>query len=135
MTVLHNPACLWFERVWNRNDLDAIAEMTTPDLKAHGADGIVRSGAMFAEFQRAMRAAMPDLHVKVTHCVEGRDMVATHWVATGTHSGASDGLPPPSGRHIEITGLTLVRMEGSKIAEGWDDYDVAGLMKQLGVGV
>lgn len=132
MAVYDIPACHWYERVWNQNDLDAIAEMTTPDLKAHGADGVTRDATMFAEFQRAIRAAIPDVHLDVVHCAQGRDMVAVHWVATGTHSGAASGFPPPSGRRIEVSGLTLVRMEGDKIAEGWDDYDVAGLARQLG---
>jgi predicted ester cyclase len=42
-------------------------------------------------------------------------------------------LPSPSGKRIEVSGVTLVRLEGDKIAEGWDDYDHAGLMRQLGV--
>jgi steroid delta-isomerase-like uncharacterized protein len=127
-----NPACQWFERVWNGNDLAAIAALGTADMKAHGADGVLRTPEMFAEFQRAMRSAIPDVHVDVRHCVRGRDMIATHWVATGTHTGAAPGLPSPSGKRIEVSGVTLVRLEGDKIAEGWDDYDHAGLMRQLG---
>jgi len=127
-----NPACQWFERVWNGNDLSAIAALGTRDMKAHGADGVLRTPEMFAEFQREMRSAIPDVHVDVRHCVRGRDMIATHWVATGTHTGAAPGLPSPSGKRIEVSGVTLVRLEGDKIAEGWDDYDHAGLMRQLG---
>ena len=132
MAMLDIPACHWYDRVWNHNDVAAIAEMTTPGLKAHGADGVTRDAAMFAEFQRAIRTALPDVHLDIVHCVQGGDMAAVHWVATGTHTGLADGLPPPSGRRIEVSGLTLVRMEGDKIAEGWDDYDVTGLMRQLG---
>lgn len=39
MTSRDNPACQWFERVWNGNDVTAIAELAAPDMKAHGADG------------------------------------------------------------------------------------------------
>jgi hypothetical protein len=58
--------------------------------------------------------------------------IATHWVATGTHTGTAPGLSSPSGKRIEVSGVTLVRLEGDKIAEGWDDYDHPGLMRQLG---
>jgi steroid delta-isomerase-like uncharacterized protein len=133
MTSHDNPACEWFERVWNRNEVSAIAALGTPDMKAHGADGVLRTPEMFAEFQRAIRGALPDIHVEVRHCVRGRDMIAVHWVAAGTHSGAAPGLPPPSGKRIDVSGVTLVRLEGEKIAEGWDDYDHADLMRQLGV--
>lgn len=131
-TSHNNPACQWFARVWNENDLSAIDALGTPDMQAHGADGVIRTPQTFADFQRAIRGAMPDVHVEIRHCVSGRDMVAVHWFATGTHSGEAAGLPKPSGRRIEVSGLTLVRLEGNKIAEGWDDYDHAGLMRQLG---
>jgi steroid delta-isomerase-like uncharacterized protein len=133
MTSHDNPACQWFERVWNRNDVTAIGTLGTPNMKAHGADGVLRTPEMFAEFQKALRAALPDIHVEVRHCVRGDDMIAVNWFAIGTHTGAVPGLPSPSGKRIEVSGLTLVRMEGEKIAEGWDDYDHAGLMRQLGV--
>jgi steroid delta-isomerase-like uncharacterized protein len=133
MTSHDNPACQWFERVWNQNDLAAIAALGTPDMKAHGADGVLRTPEMFADFQRALRGALPDVHVDVRHCVGGRDMMAVHWFATGTHTGEAPGLPKPSGKRIEVSGLTLVRLEGGKIAEGWDDFDHPGLMRQLGV--
>jgi hypothetical protein len=83
MTAHDNLACQWFERVWNQNDVAAMAVLTTPDVKAHGAD-----------------------------C-----------------------LPAPGGTPIAVSGLTLVRLEGNKIAEGWDEYDYAGLMRQLAVPV
>ena len=133
MTSHDNAACQWFERVWNQNDLAASAALGTPDMKAHGADGVLRTPEMFADFQRAIRGALPDVHVDVRHCVGGRDMMAVHWFATGTHTGEAPGLPKPSGKRIEISGLTLVRLEGGRIAEGWDDFDHPGLMRQLGV--
>ena len=135
MTVHDIPACRWYERVWNEGDVNAIAEMTTPDLKAHGADGVVRDRAMFAEFQRAMRGALPDVHVDIKHCVHSGDMAAVHWVAIGTHTGTADGMPKPTGKRIEVSGLTMVRMEGDLIAEGWDDLDLVGLMRELGAAV
>ena len=95
MTSHDNPACQWFERVWNHNDLAAIAALGTPDMKAHGADGVLRTPEMFADFQRVIRGALPDVHVDVRHCVGGRDMMAVHWFATGTHTGEAPGLPKP----------------------------------------
>ena len=56
-------------------------------------------------------------------------MVAAHWMATGTHYRRRAALESPSRT------LTLVRLEGNKIVEGWDEYDYAGLMRQLGAPV
>jgi predicted ester cyclase len=117
-----NVACRWFADVWNKKDGDAIGRLATPDMIDHGPDGSHRSPAEFAIFHKALTSALPDLWVDVKHCVEGRDMIA-------------DGMPKPSGRPIEISGLTLVRVADGKCAEGWDDYDTAELMRQLGAAV
>jgi len=108
-----NVACEWFETVWNKHDSRAIHRLATPDMVSHGPDGSHRSPADFETFHRALVAAIPDMHVDVRHCAEGRDMVAVQWVARGTHTGVADG----------------------KCAEGWDDYDAAELMRQLGAAV
>jgi predicted ester cyclase len=135
MTSRDNIACKWFERVWNGNDESAIAELAAPDMKAHGADGVTRTPETFPEFQRAILAALPDMRIEIPLCVEGRDMVAVHWVAKGTHTGSAPGIPAGKGTPITVSGLTLVRLAGGKIVEGWDDYDFAGLMRQLGAAV
>ena len=56
-----------------------------------------------------------------------------HRCSKGAPAGTAPGLPSPSVKRIEVSGVTLVRLEGDKIAEGWDDYDHAGLMRQPGV--
>ena len=127
-----NVACQWFDHVWNRKDSDAIHRLATPEMVAHDPEGTPRNAADFAAFHKALTSAIPDLHVDIKHCAEGRDMVAMQWVARGTHSGVAEGMPLPSNRSIEVSGLTLVRVVDGKCAEGWDDYDAADLMRQLG---
>ena len=99
MTSRDNIACEWFERVWNGNDVSAIAELAAPDMKAHGADGVTRTPQTFPEFQRAIRAALPDMHIEIPHCVEGGDMVAVHRVAKGTHTARRLGSRPARALH------------------------------------
>ena len=128
-----NVACRWFEEFWNRKDAAAVERLATPDMIGHGPEGSHRSPADFVAFHAALTGALPDLHVEVKHCVEGRDMVAVQWVARGTHTGHTMGAP--TGRRIEMPGLTLVRVVDGRCAEGWDDYDAVGLMRQLGAAV
>jgi steroid delta-isomerase-like uncharacterized protein len=130
-----NLARQWFEEVWNKKDASAIVALSAPDMKAFGADGVVRTRESFAEFHRLMLGAVPDLRATIDQSVQGRDMIAVHWTVTGTHTGTVTGLPPASGRAIELTGLTMVRVSDGLIVEGWDDYDAASLMRQLGATV
>jgi len=40
---------------------------------------------------------------------------------------------PPTGKRIEVTGITVNRISGGKIAEDWTVWDSLGLLRQLGV--
>jgi hypothetical protein len=33
---------------------------------------------------------------------------------------------------VQITGITISRIEGGKIAEDWINYDALGMMQQIG---
>jgi len=68
MTSRDNIACHWFERVWNGNDVAAIAELAAPDMKAHGADGVTRTPETFSSTS-AVSSAMRCW----TSCSDGRE--------------------------------------------------------------
>ncbi|GGR38580.1 ester cyclase [Streptomyces roseolus] len=60
------------------------------------------------------------------------DRVCTRWTWTGTHVGDFMGLQP-TGMEVTMTGTTLHRFrDDGKIAEGWWQYDLLGLMNRLG---
>jgi predicted ester cyclase len=40
---------------------------------------------------------------------------------------------PPTGNRMTITGMAIARFSGSKIEEGWQNFDALGMMQQLGV--
>jgi steroid delta-isomerase-like uncharacterized protein len=55
-----------------------------------------------------------------------------HWNFKGTHTGVFLGIPP-TGKKVDIDGVTLVRMENGKIAEEQDFVDNLEFMQQLGL--
>ena len=60
------------------------------------------------------------------------DKVVTRWTGRGTHSGPRMGIPP-TGRKVEVTGMRMFRLAEGKIVETWVNWDMFGLMQQLGV--
>jgi predicted ester cyclase len=42
-------------------------------------------------------------------------------------------LAPPTGRQVELKGITISRIEGGKIVEDWDSYDNLSFLQQLGL--
>lgn len=80
----------------------------------------------------ALRAAFPDLSVRVLSQVTEGDLVCSHVEVTGTHHGPFNGIPA-TGRSVRVTGNNLMRVTGGRVAEAWGFLDMLGMMQQLGV--
>ena len=61
-----------------------------------------------------------------------RDKIVKHWNFKGTHTGNFFGIPP-SGRKLDLSGVTLVKMKDGKIAQEHDIFDNLSFLKQLGL--
>ena len=76
---------------------------------------------------------MPDLQLIVEDQIAEGDKVATRWRMCGTHSGAEFMGMPPTGRKVDVTGISIDRLVKGKIAEHWSAEDALGMMQQLGI--
>ena len=122
------------EEIFNGGNVDLADELYAPDYvlhdpslpeDLHGPEGIKRYAAMTL-------GAFPDIRVVVEDQVAEGDKVVSRWTANGTHTGDLMGIPP-TGRRVEISGVTINRFSGGKIAEDWYQSDDLGMMQQLGV--
>ena len=60
------------------------------------------------------------------------DDYAGEWRLTGTHNGAGGPLPP-TGKTFEILGVSIGRLEGGKIRQNRDYWDMATFLTQVGL--
>ncbi len=67
----------------------------------------------------------------ILHLVAEGNLVITHKVFHGTHTGEFMGIPP-TGREVEILVIDLVRVEDGRIVEHWNVVDRLGLLQQPG---
>lgn len=103
--------------------------MFAPNFIAHGAAASYTL-AQDTAATSSWRTAMPDLKVTVLRTVADKDMVAVHWMASGTNTVALGALPG-RGDRLGIEGMTLFRFAAGRIAEEWSVIDVAQLTKEL----
>jgi predicted ester cyclase len=89
-----------------------------------GADGVKQIISMF-------RQAFPDLHINLEDQVAENDLVSSRTLMTGTHKGTLFGVAPTQ-NHVEMAGLTMVRVQDGKISDAWVKNDTQSLMRQLG---
>jgi predicted ester cyclase len=76
--------------------------------------------------------AFPDLKVTSEFELADGDKVVMRWTAAGTHNGELMGIPP-TGKRVQMTGISISRVAGGKIVEEWNETDQMNLMQQLGV--
>ncbi len=113
----------------SRGNFDALPQIVTEDYVLHpegirGADGL-------QEMVEGYRAALSGLTVTVDHQFTEGDYVATRYTLRGRHEGELMGTAP-TGRDIEVIGLTVSRCRDGRIEEEWELIDVPGLLGQIG---
>jgi len=110
-------------------------ELIAPDYLHHDPalpPEMQRGLANYKLLLGAFRAGFPDLAMAVEEVVAEGDLVASRWTWRGTHRGDFQGIPP-TGRRVEGPGMSIHRIAGGKIAEGWVNFDALGMLQQLGV--
>jgi predicted ester cyclase len=123
----------WFEEVWNKGRESAIDELLRHDAIAHGlADvgGPLPAPETFRRFYRQFRSGIPDVHITVDQVIAEGDTTACRFTCVGTHGGDGMGVKA-TGRKVRFTGLCMIRWKDGQIAEGWNEFDAAGLMRQI----
>jgi steroid delta-isomerase-like uncharacterized protein len=128
---LKDLARRFFQEVWNDGDEAAIDRYIAADARGNDPD----FGAGREAFRRQWRqwhAGFPDIHFEVVDVIAERDRVLTRWVLTGTHTGEYMGLAP-TGRRVEVHGMSLDIIADGMIVEGFDGWDALGFRQQLGM--
>ncbi len=77
------------------------------------------------------RRGFPDVANTIEDLIAEGDKVVARWRSRATHQGEYKGIPP-TGTEVEVTGITLYRIQGGKIAESWNVEDKFGLLRQIG---
>lgn len=126
----------WFEEVWNKGREDAIDEMFAVDGIAHGLfderGNELRGPEGYKPFFRNFRKSFPDITVTIEDAVVEGDRIAVRCIVRGTHAGDGIGVAATN-QPVEFTGMTIIRIEGGKIVEAWNNFDFSTMFKQMGV--
>ena len=120
----------FFEEVLSPGKLEKYAESHAPDFVAHGTEHDYTLAEDMAA-AREERTALPDMQIAVNHVVAG-DLVAVHWTASGTNTQPGMGFPA-TGKHIQISGMTIFRFKAGKISEEWSAWDMLSVLRQMGL--
>jgi steroid delta-isomerase-like uncharacterized protein len=132
----HNKAIVrrLFAELWNTGNLSMADQIFAPTYEHHDPSTPDFGRGPDSEKKRASlyRNAFPDMHLTIEDVIAEGETVMTRWSCQGTHKGDLNGIAP-TGKRFTITGVTVARVSGGKIVEGFVNWDALGLMQQLGV--
>ena len=121
-----------WELVSQRNP-DLLEEVYAADLVWHEPDQDVQGIEEAKQYLSMYLTAFPDLNTTVEDAMAEGEKAVTRWTISGTHQGEIEEFGPPTGRPVEIKGITIHRIEDGKIVEEWERYDNLSIMQQLGL--
>lgn len=106
-------------------------ELYDENLVLHGfPQGLPPGIAGLKAFYEGLWKAFPDCRLELSNVVTQGDRVAMMYKFTATHQGEFMGIQP-TGRHVEVTGMTILRFMGDRCVERWNVADMLSLMQQL----
>lgn len=123
------------EEITSKGKLELIDELFSPDFVDHAFVpqlGLPPGREGIKQFITMLRAAFPDIDIKVQDTIAEGDKVVVRSIAQGTHQGDFMGIPA-TGKSVSWPEIHIVRLADGKIAEHWAIVDRLGMMQQLGV--
>ena len=134
MSVEQNKATLRrvFEEVWNKENLDLIPELVSPDYVHRGPRGESRGHEGYRQMVTSARSSMPDLHYTIEDVVGEGDTLAARLSWTGTFMGKVGDIEV-TGKKVNMTQALFNRYVDGKCVEAIPFMNMAILLQQLGI--
>jgi steroid delta-isomerase-like uncharacterized protein len=119
---------------WNNHDLDALVALHAADYEGRdvGQPGVVRGLSEVRTYLERYLLAFPDIELSTEDVLIDGETAALLWQARGTHQGVLMHIPA-TGRTVVVRGVSMITFRGGKIWRGSTIWDVAGLLRAIGL--
>lgn len=113
----------WFEEVWNQGRRETIYELFAPDAVLHDGATTFHGPEEFCRFYDSLRAQLSDFRFTPIISLAEGDLVCLHWSVAARQTS--------TGKPLQITGTSVVRIQDGRFIEAWQNWDQAGQAAQL----
>ncbi len=119
---------------WNAGDPARVAACYAPDYVGQdvGAPGFQRGPDEIRKVTQVYLRAFPDLRIELDDLIMDGDRAVVVWRLHGTQRGTFMNIPPTQ-RRVAVRGATIVELEAGLIAHATRIWDVAGLLRAIGL--
>jgi len=119
----------YWEEVWNKGNLQAVAEFYHPNAK-HGEDFTIEGFQKGVAFTREV---FPDFKVTINDIFATGDKVICEVTYTGTHTGKKMFKQEPLGNAVTVPGLDIFTFNDGKCVNHQHVADHLELIIQMGI--
>ena len=110
--------------VVSRGEVSSLDELVAENHVLHDLGGTKVSGKeALREHVVALRAAFPDMLVKINEVIAEGNHVSARWTLEGTQKAEWSGIPGDN-RKVVASGLTFMKVKDNKIQETWNTLDI-----------
>lgn len=123
--------------LWNTGNFKAMDDIYSPNCVFHQhhhpqSHQDIKGTAAWKKFLLEFRDAFPDYQDTLEDVIAEGNKVVIRFTSRGTHLGPLMGIEPTH-KKLVWTGIVIYRLENSKIVESWVNWDMHGMLEQMGV--
>lgn len=117
---------------WNTGKFEGLERILHPDFELRMTPKFEAEKGIeaFKESVTKWRGAYPDFYIELHEIIYDKDCAAARWTITATNTGA--GLNPPTGKHVEVMGMSIIHFVDNKIKDEWIASNNLYWLMQLG---
>jgi steroid delta-isomerase-like uncharacterized protein len=123
------------EAAWSSHDVERLLSFYTDDCVYEDlAVGKVNHGKEeLRAFCKQGFTAFPDFKIETKSLFASGNRVCIEGIISGTHKGNIPGFPPATGKMFSVRAAHICELRGDKAFRVTDYYDLASVMRQLGL--
>ena len=127
--------CRFMEEAFGQDKPELLEDLLDPDFVRYDPyieAGEVRGVQTVKENIVWFHNVFPDLTCTIEDQVAEGEKVVSRYTIRGTHQGEEFFGVPASGQRMEMRGIQIDRFEGGKMVEERAEFDLLGVLQQLG---
>jgi len=117
---------------WNTGQFDGIDDLLSEDFELRMTPRFESENGIdvFMENVTNWRMAYPDFYITLDEILYADNAAAARWTITATNTGT--GSHPPTGKRVEVQGMSVIHFTDGKIKDEWIASNNYHWLQQLG---
>ena len=123
-----------FIQAWSAGGLEVVDELVAPNFTVFYSHfpAPVQGAEGFKAILAQTYSSFPDIQVTVNEVIGEGDQVVVHWTYRGTHQHGEVLGARPTGKQVQVAGMTIYRIRNDKVLEERGVVDNFSLAVQIG---